>query len=240
MHDAIDKVLLRTWKILVSIKEKETLNDIGDPFINYGDASESDLRIIAQLHQLHIVDVQGFNHDDKSGSSRNIRLKINQPAFNNTYKFHHEIFNQTQIPIKNKTYRGQRSFGTEIKDQFGFNDSTFFLKRVASSDLSIFFNPQKNGEPSDTFCLMRALIEYLKTHGQLNKNILSVLVPREQLVKYIQKTFPEKEISPNWIKTTKSNLAKKIQEIDKENEFVEISNFQKNGYLIKLTLPNVV
>jgi hypothetical protein len=103
-------------------------------------------------------------------------------------------------------------------------------------DLVIDFNP-KEGETTNSFCLMKALVEYIKEVGELNNGWLSVIVPPEEIKKYMSLNYPKINIGVDWLKNSKGNLLKKLTTIDKKLIIIKDYDNQRKGYPFSIKLP---
>lgn len=122
------------------------------------------------------------------------------------------------------------------KDSFGFDGTKFWLNKIAGKDLVIDFNPKK-GETTDTLCLMKALVDYIKNVGELTSGWLNVIVPTEEIKNYIRLNYPKKDVGEHWITSTRNNLLQKMTTIDKKIIIFKLYDRQKNGYPFSIKLP---
>lgn len=155
-------------------------------------------------------------------------IDILQPNFDNLLAECEEFFGSQNDAVSTLA----------IKDLFGFEGKKFWLKRIAGENLTISFTP-KSGETTDPFCLMQALVHYIKSYGNVKDGYLTTIVPVQEITDYIKKNY--KNINTNdwstWIKYTKNNLLKKMTDEDKK--LITIKNFDKQdgGYPFSIKLP---
>lgn len=151
------------------------------------------------------------------------------------------IFYLQMVDFK-KFYRFKREFVdnimNDVSSDFRFDDYTFILKRIDKGEAVINFYPKK-GEKTDTYCLMRALVNYLKANGKLNGNKCETVVPTTDIYGYVTQNYPSVNLtnSSRWMSSTKSNLKRKIP-LEYENLIVigDYSHSQK-GYPFTLIVP---
>lgn len=126
----------------------------------------------------------------------------------------------------------------DIKEQFGFEGKKFWLRRIAGQNLTINFTPKKS-ETTAPFCLMQALVDYIRSHGQVKDGYLISVVPIQEIINYVNRNYPKLRSDDfrKWVKYTRNNLLQKLTEEDKK--FIIIKNFdrQENGYPFSLKVP---
>ena len=125
----------------------------------------------------------------------------------------------------------------DINSYFTFEDMTFKLKTIDGNIAVIDFHPKEGYKTTDPFCLMKALVEYLITHGKRDGNFLRADVPRSHILDYIGKHFTVDVNREKWLGSTKNNLKNKIPIAYRE--LIEIGDFNKktNTYQFSLKLP---
>jgi len=128
--------------------------------------------------------------------------------------------------------------GLDPSSLFGFDNMTFRLKRIDSTDAVINFYPKK-GEGTKLYYLMRVLVAELKKEGKRNGEWIEAFVKQERIIDLIKKQCPnENNVDSNWIKNTKGNLIKKIPQ---EYEYlIKIGGFNQKleGYSFSLKIPS--
>ena len=130
-----------------------------------------------------------------------------------------------------------KSYGEiDFNSYFSFEDMTFKLKTIENNIAAISYQPKK-GDTTDPYCLMKALVEYIKVHGQRDGNFVRVDVPKSYIVDYISKHFTVDINREKWLGSTKNNLKNKIPMAYRE--LIEIGDFNKktNTYHFSLKLP---
>lgn len=152
-------------------------------------------------------------------------VDILQPNFDNLLKECEEFF-------------GSNSSSIDIKEQFGFEGKKFWLKRVGGQNLTINFSP-KNGETTDPFCLMQALVDYIRSHGQVKNDYLTTVVPIQEIINYLNKNFSNLKSDDfrKWIRYTRNNLLQKMTEDDKKLVIIKNFDRQENGYPFSIKIP---
>lgn len=127
-------------------------------------------------------------------------------------------------------------FIEDVNMYFGFAEKTFWLRRIDGSNAVINFYAPK-GETTDPYCLMSALVAFLKTHGEQNNGEIRVIVPYDYIKDYIRKTFPKQPgIDRFWMKNTKANLLRKIPMEYKDLIKIGNSDREQLGYPFSLKL----
>jgi len=178
-------------------------------------------KIVAEPHNFDFLELKAENPHAILYS-----VDILQPNFDKLLKECEEFFgSNTLSPI-------------DIKDQFGFEGKKFWLKRAAGQNLTINFTP-KNGETTYPFCLMQALVDYVRSHGQVKSGYLTVVVPIQEIIDFLSKNYPN--VKPydwrQWIRYTRNNLLQKMTDDDKK--LIIIKNFDKQdgGYPFSIKIP---